>query len=311
MRKRLSLNSSNKIDKLRFTVFTPCYNSSTFISRVFNSLQEQTFRDFEWLVVNDASTDNTSAQIKEFIKKVDFPVQFYDLPENQGLHANINLAIEKAKGDYLVLFGHDDEMLPHALQTFYDVLEKYETKEISAVYGLAKDQNGELVGKLYPRQFQISDYWTQFMVLENEAEKFQCFRVKYLREFYPLKIEPEEALPSSWLWGKLGGKYKAIFINEILRIYYTNVTTSITNTSTRNHRPIAVYNYYTYWINEFQFLIKGNAKRRLRGIGGYVSYGLRSKKGTVDLIKRPDRILDKFLVIVFLPIAIIYNIRNK
>lgn len=297
--------------KFRFTVVTPCYNSERFIDRVFTSLKKQTFRDFEWYVINDASKDNTHALIEEYIKTVDFEVVYHNLELNQGLHKNINQAIRDARGEFFVLYGHDDEIMPDALETFDGLLKKYDSPQISAVYALANDQNGKLVGKKYPNDEFISDYWTQFFELENEAEKFQCFRTDYLREFYQFDAPEELGLTSGWIWGKVGGKYKAVFVNMVLRIYYTNVQTSITNTMKRNSNPIKVFNYYNHWVNEFQYYIKNNYRRRLRGIGGFVSYGLRSNISFFNMINRVNKTGNKILVIFFFPIALIFNIIKR
>jgi len=299
------------MDSFRFTVFTPCYNSESFIHRVFNSLSKQTFRNFEWYVINDASTDSTHQLIKEYIKNVDFNVNYINLEKNQGILANYNYAIKDSKGQFLVPFGHDDEMVPEALEVFNDVLIKFDSPEISAIYALAMDQNGKLIGKKYSQDELISDYWTQFFAMRNEAEKFQCFKVEYLREFYPINTSSENGLTSAWLWGMLRTKYKAVFINKVLRIYYTNVPTSITNTMKRDKNPRPVFNYYQYWVNEFQYYIKGNYLRRLQGIGGFVSYGLLSGITVKNLLERAAKIGNKIWVVLFIPIAKLYNYYYK
>jgi len=302
----------NKLkENYKFTVCTPCYNSASFISRVFKSLNNQTYKNFEWYVINDASTDNTHELISEFIKDVEFEVVYHNLNKNQGLHNNINQAIKDASGDFFVLYGHDDEMLPEALSTFNEVLINNDSSMISAVYALANDQDQKLVGKKYPKDLLISDYWTQMFALENSEEKFQCFKTQYLREFYPLNTSKDEGVISAWLWGMLGVKYKAIFINKVLRVYYTNVETSITSTAKRDNNPIAVFNYYRYWVNKFQYFIKGNLKRKLRGIGGYISYGLLANKNFLEIIKPIERLSNKLIILFFYPIAKIYNIIKK
>ena len=296
--------------KHRFTVFTPCYNSETFIHRVFESLDKQTFKDFEWYVINDGSFDRTNELIIKYIKEVKFSVVYHNLQKNQGLHRNINQAIRDAKGEFLILLGHDDEMMPDALETFDYILKKYDDPEISAVYALAMDQNRKLVGKKYPKDEFVSDYWTQFFHYENEAEKFQCFRSSYLKEFYPLNTSQDKALPSAWLWGMLGTKYKAVFINKVLRIYYTNVPTSITNNQKRDQNPKMIFNYYQYWVNVFQYYIRGNWRRRLRGIGGYVSYGILAGKSISEILAPIEKPENRLIVLAFLPIAVIYNWMN-
>ncbi|MCE2923619.1 MAG: glycosyltransferase family 2 protein, partial [Roseomonas sp.] len=59
-----------------FTVFTPSYNRAHTIHRVYESLQQQTFRDFEWLVVDDGSTDNTKSIVEAWKKEAPFPIRY-------------------------------------------------------------------------------------------------------------------------------------------------------------------------------------------------------------------------------------------
>lgn len=245
--------------------------------------------------------------IADFIKDVDFEVRYHNLQANQMLFANINQAIKEARGKYFIFYGHDDEMLPHSLETFNRIWKEHDAPNISAIYALAKDQHGKLVGKKYPKEFQISDYWTQFFVLENEAEKFQCFKTKLLRAVAPMPYQGETAMPSMWLWGNLGMKHEAIFINEILRIYHTDTSGSLSK-GKRGSNPIVMFNYYQLWTNVYQYCIKGNFKRRLRGIGGYVSYGLLAKKSLREILSPIEKASNKLLIILFFPIAVLYNI---
>ena len=297
--------------KHRFTVFTPCYNSEKFLERVFKSLKNQTFKDFEWYVINDNSNDRTHELIEEYIKTVDFDVVYCNLKKNQGLLNNYNQAIKDAQGEFFVSYGHDDEITPDALETFDFLLKKYDSPKISAVYALANDQKGKLVGKKYIKDELVSDYWTEFFVLNNESEKFQCFKTDYLRKFYPIPTGKEDGMPSSWLWGKLGANYKAIFVNKVLRTYYMDVLTSITKVSKRDSNPQSIFNYYQEWVNEFQYLIKGNLKRRFKGIAGYVSYGLLSKKTLKEMISPINKFSNKMYVLLFYPIAYFYNKKNN
>lgn len=63
--------------KIRFTVLTPTFNRADLLTRLFKSLQRQTFRNFEWVVINDGSTDNTEDVIKNFqVSDPDFEIKY-------------------------------------------------------------------------------------------------------------------------------------------------------------------------------------------------------------------------------------------
>ena len=59
-----------------FTVFTPTYNRSHTLPRVYKSLQQQVFKDFEWVIIDDENTDNTTELIKHWQTEMAFPIQF-------------------------------------------------------------------------------------------------------------------------------------------------------------------------------------------------------------------------------------------
>lgn len=67
-----------------FTVFTPAYNRAHTLHRVWESLKAQTERDFEWLVVDDGSTDNTAELIAQYQREADFPVRYLQEPHQIG-----------------------------------------------------------------------------------------------------------------------------------------------------------------------------------------------------------------------------------
>jgi len=119
-----------------------------------------------------------------------------------------------------------------------------------------------------------------------------------LREVYPIPTEKEKIQTGSWLWGKLAIKYDSVYINKVLRTYYT-VLTSITNTSDRTTNPLSVFNYHVTWVNEFQYHVK-NKKRRLRGIGACVSHGLLAEKSIWNILSRIEKKRINFYVYFFI-----------
>ncbi len=106
-----------------FTIFTPCYNGEKTIQRVFSSIELQTIKDFEWIIINDGSTDNSEIVIKDliscsFIKdKILFISQ-----DNKGKHISWNNAVKLAKGEWFLPCDCDDSFLPNTLEFFLSKL---------------------------------------------------------------------------------------------------------------------------------------------------------------------------------------------
>lgn len=97
-----------------FTIFTPCYNGAKTIHRVFESVANQTYTYFEWIIVNDGSTDDSKGEIKRLISeypKLAGKVKVLE-QENKGKHIAWNRAISIGKGDMLISADCDDSFTP-------------------------------------------------------------------------------------------------------------------------------------------------------------------------------------------------------
>ena len=86
------------MNKVKVTVFTPTYNRAYTLERLYKSLLNQTSYDFEWLIVDDGSTDNTSELIKSFQNNHFFDVRYYK-QENSGKHVAINNGVDLEQFD--------------------------------------------------------------------------------------------------------------------------------------------------------------------------------------------------------------------
>lgn len=97
------------------TVFTPCYNRAYTLGRLFDSLQAQTYRDFEWIVVDDGSADGTRELCDRLGKLASFPMR-YLWQENAGKHAAINVGAAVAQGDWFFIVDSDDWLPSDSLE---------------------------------------------------------------------------------------------------------------------------------------------------------------------------------------------------
>lgn len=101
---------------MRITVFTPTFNRAYIIEKLYRSLQRQTFRDFEWLVVDDGSTDNTEELFKQWqTESNDFPIRYFK-KENGGKMRAINYGVDRAEGLLFFNVDSDDYLTDDALE---------------------------------------------------------------------------------------------------------------------------------------------------------------------------------------------------
>ena len=126
---------------MRITVFTPTYNRGYIIENLYHSLQQQTFKNFEWIVVDDGSTDNTEEKIRCFQKENNFFPIRYLKTENGGKHRAINKGVSLANGSLFFIVDSDDYLTKTALEKI-DIMEGTIPKDLKVNFAGVCGQRG-------------------------------------------------------------------------------------------------------------------------------------------------------------------------
>ena len=205
-----------------FTVVTTAYNCEATLHRVYDSLCAQTLRDFEWVVVDDGSSDNTGPRMEAWRRSAAFPIR-YAHQENAGKHVAMNRAVEMARGELVVVLDGDDACVPTALERFefhWRSIPKGERGGYTGVAGLCVDQHGEMVGDRFPRDVLDSNSLELRYRYKVDGEKWGCNRADVLRRFPFPEDEQRTYLPEGIIWNRIARNYQTRFINEALRVYW-------------------------------------------------------------------------------------------
>lgn len=216
-----------------FTVFTPVYNRRATLHRVFDSLCAQTRSDFEWMVVDDGSTDGVGEQLQDYRARAAFPVRVATQP-HAGKHVAWNRALMLARGELFVPADSDDRFVPDTLERFGELwlsIPPEERERFSGVNVLCRDaRTGAIVGTPFPRSPMVSDNLELVYVHRVTGEKWGCARTDVLREF-PFPAAPAlrgTQVHESYVWFSLARRYRVLCANEQLRLYYRDTDDSIT-----------------------------------------------------------------------------------
>jgi glycosyltransferase involved in cell wall biosynthesis len=127
------------------SIITPAYNSEKFIAQTIQSVQNQTYQNWEMIIVDDASSDQTISIITDFTK-YDSRIQFFKLDKNSGTGVARNIALSKSKGRYISFLDADDLWKPEKLKTQIDFL-TIKNLPLAFSYYDCIDENGKSLKK--------------------------------------------------------------------------------------------------------------------------------------------------------------------
>ncbi len=197
-----------------FTVFTPAYNRAYIIGKLYESLCTQTLRDFEWLVVDDGSTDNTSQLIAEFSRQNKITIR-YIRQENGGKHRAINRGVKEARGELFFIVDSDDHLTNTALERLAFHYGKVKgNPSFCGVSGLRKFPDGRKIGG--EENWKILDctcleFRYKFKARGDIAE---AYKTSVLKEFPFPEFPGERFCAESLVWNRIAQKFKLRYFYE-------------------------------------------------------------------------------------------------
>jgi glycosyltransferase involved in cell wall biosynthesis len=185
---------------LRFTVLTPTYNRAHLLGHLYASLCAQTFRDFEWLIVDDGSTDNTRELVAQW--QPEFPVR-YVWKRNGGKHTAVNLGVRLAAGEFILITDSDDRWLPHALERFdYHWKQIPDPHRFAFVVASCRKEDGRILGRPVPGEYvDVAGLAQAFQFFDSD--RCAICRTDVLRQFMYPEFPGETFILESVVWHRI------------------------------------------------------------------------------------------------------------
>ena len=209
---------SNSMEKI-VTVFTPTYNRANTLNRLFSSLNAQTSHRFEWLIVDDSSTDNSEELINRImIEYPEFPIRYYR-KKNGGKHTAINVGVKKAKGYLFFIVDSDDYLTPEPISKILKWEETIENQEgYAGVAGNKGLSRNELIGKSFVAEY-VDATSLERQRYSIEGDKAEVFYTSVLQK-YPFPVyENEKFMTETVVWYKIAAdNLKIRWYNSIIYI---------------------------------------------------------------------------------------------
>lgn len=222
------------------TILTPTYNRASLLPRLFDSLLRQTNKAFEWIVVDDGSTDDTREVVANLKEKCGgaFPMG-YVYKANGGKHMAINIGAERARGELLFIADSDDLLIDDALETvensWHDISDD---KSFAGIAGLDITMDTrEVIGSGLPQE-QIDCNAIDIRYRHHvTGDMKEVFRTEVLREFPFPEFAGERFCPEQLVWFRMARRYRLRYINKPIYIadYQPDgITAGITRARMRN-----------------------------------------------------------------------------
>ncbi|MFF2877294.1 glycosyltransferase family 2 protein [Gottfriedia sp. NPDC057991] len=199
----------------KLTIFTPTFNRAYCLHKCYESLKNQTCKEFIWLIIDDGSTDNTKELVEGWIEENKIEVMYY-WQKNQGMHGAHNTAYQKIVTELNVCIDSDDYMPLEAVEKIIEYWNQFGNDNVSGIIGLDAYTNGKIIGTKLPvnrKQSRLFDLYNRFGVT---GDKKLVYRTELTKEFpYPL-FKNERYVGLAYKYHMLDKQYEMLLMNEIL-----------------------------------------------------------------------------------------------
>lgn len=281
------------------TIFTPTYNRAHLLNRLYESLLKQTSFDFEWLIVDDGSKDNTREVVENFINERKINIR-YIYQENRGKYVAFNNGVKHACGDLFFCVDSDDFLPENAVSSILNA--PIADKKIAGIAALKVDLNGKILSSSMPDNINQSPVCDLSRMHGFVGELSLVYKTEILKKFTFPEIEGENFMGESVLYDQIDKEYEMLLSNEVLTIceyQQDGLTTNLFRTLLKN--PTGYKIYYKQRID-----IALNLKERANYMLRYNAFKILSKDKSYNYKGR-----HKFLTTLFYPLGLLLCVYYK
>lgn len=280
------------------TVFTSTYNRGYLLANLYRSLCDQTCQNFEWLIIDDGSLDETEAIINEFVLEKKIDIRYFK-QDNSGKHVAINRGVEKAKGELFFIVDSDDVLVENAIERlnyFYNQIK--DNDSFAGVSGTCLTLFGNRIGgDMRYNQLDCSPLELRIKY-KISGDMSEAVKTKILRNYSFPVFEGEKFCPEALVWNRLSQRYIFRYFNEgLCKCEYRSdgLSAKIVRLRMDSSRASLLYYSELYHMN-IPFLHK---------IKAAINYW-RFSFGSNDMILNKIRTIGLLSLLVF-PVALLFH----
>ena len=201
----------------KITIFTPTYNRSNTLPKLYASLQAQDCKEFVWYVVDDGSKDNTIEYMSSIVAaESSFEVRF-DTKPNGGKHTAINYALDRCYTELFFIVDSDDILTPDAISTILKDWDKYRSSELCGIGYLRGYINTDThIGDKYPFTYKIGNYIEVYSNQGVSGDKAEVWVTQYMKQYKFPEYQGEHFCSEGLMWVQLAMHSDMLMVNKII-----------------------------------------------------------------------------------------------
>lgn len=289
------------------SILSPCYNRAYILPKAYESLLRQSSRNFQWIIIDDGSTDGTRELVGKWIAEDRFPIE-YHYKENGGKHTALNLGFSVAKGELILILDSDDHLAEDAVATIeheWNALEASERTEIAGIDFLrGYASSGEPIGSKFPSDHYRADTIRLRTRDRVKGDKCEVYRTDILKKNPFPVFENERFLTEEVLWNRIAKMYEMIHINKI--IYYGEYLEDGLTVGRKSKHPTvdikgSILNHHEKTSKHFPF------RTRVGSMKKYISLSLWNTK-LLQIVRKADH---PILCVFVFPLGIVHHMKER
>lgn len=200
------------------TVFTPTYNREKDLVKLYESLINQNYKEFEWLVIDDGSKDGTKRLISDLKKENKVNIR-YAYKENGGKMSAVNMAYSMAKGDIILGIDSDDILKNNVLgliaNDFEQIVDNKDVVGFCYLQSEIKDKD-KIIGNIFPIENKPVTYHEIYNKYKVTGDKMFVMKTDIAKKYeFPI-IKGEKFVPEALVFNRISKQYKFLCKNYIV-----------------------------------------------------------------------------------------------
>ncbi len=275
----------------RVTILTATYNRSHLLKRLYLSIISQSYKDIEWLVIDDGSTDDTEDLIQQLILEKAIEIKYYK-QSNKGKHIALNYGFNLNNNSLLIIIDSDDEFTPYGLGALIACWKcQKEKSSVAAIVGNDINRDGKIIGKRLRKESLKCTYRDFVQKYRISGDKAFLWNFEILNQFRFPEFSGEKFISEIALWEKLNSYFLVYLNTDVFKVEY--LTTGLSSNSLKlrvSNIQGTLYCYSNSLVNSSTFYF------RYKNLINLMRFSIHNNESLRDIIKKTPNKFDGILL---------------